>query len=53
MIKRLAFRANQPWGRQVGTALAAYRQNVHSSVGVSPFQALYGRTCRLPLENSQ
>ena len=52
MIKRLAFRANQPWERQVGTALAAYRQNVHSSVGVSPFQALYGRTCRLPLQNS-
>ena len=53
MIRWLAFRANQPCERQVGTALAAYRQNVHSFVGVSPFQASYGRTCRLPLQNSQ
>ena len=31
----------------------SFGQFWHSSVGVSPFQALYGRTCRLPLQNSQ
>ena len=53
MIKLLALRANQPWEPQFWTVLAADPQNVHSSVGVSPFQALYGRTCCLPLQNSQ
>ena len=31
----------------------SYRNTVHLSVGVSPFQALYGRSGRLPSQNSK
>ena len=27
----------------------AYNQNIHSSIGVSPFYALYGQECRTPV----
>ena len=36
------------WERELGPTLLALRTTVSSVTGYSPYQALYGRTCRLP-----
>eukprot|EP00253_Pinus_taeda_P003088 PITA_03088 len=37
------------WERYLPLVEFAYNNNYHSSIGVPPYQALYGRHCRTPL----
>ena len=39
---------NSQWEKQLGPALLALRTTASTVTGYSPYQALYGRTCRLP-----
>src|SRR5258708_16812172 len=50
MIKKLCAENDRQWDRYVDPALFAYRSCVHSSTGFSPFELLYGRTVRGPLD---
>uniref|UniRef100_A0A5S6Q9K0 RNA-directed DNA polymerase n=1 Tax=Trichuris muris TaxID=70415 RepID=A0A5S6Q9K0_TRIMR len=38
------------WDEQVPLQLLAYRTSVHSSTGMTPFQAMFGREARLPAD---
>ena len=38
------------WDMYLDTVLAAYRTSVHNSTGFSPFQLIYGRQPRLPVD---
>ena len=37
------------WESHLGLAEFAYNNSYHSSIGMAPFEALYGRPCRSPL----
>ena len=37
------------WESYLGLAEFAYNNSYHSSIGMAPFEALYGRPCRSPL----
>ena len=52
-LKKFVTGRGSTWLEQVGPAFMAYRNTLHSSVGMSPFQALYGRVNRLPCQNSK
>ncbi|KAF5949590.1 hypothetical protein HYC85_011583 [Camellia sinensis] len=38
-----------PYMSEVGDAEFAYNNSYHSSIGMAPFEALYGRKCRSPI----
>jgi len=50
MIKRLCSDQPTEWDRYLPAVLFAYREVPHSSSGFSPFELLYGRTVRGPLQ---
>ena len=37
------------WERHLGLVKFAYNNSYHSSIGMAPYEALYGRLCRTPL----
>ncbi|WZZ44999.1 hypothetical protein YC2023_041258 [Brassica napus] len=37
------------WGKYLPLAEFAYNNSYHSSIGMAPYEALYGRPCRTPL----
>ena len=37
------------WVDHLKLAEFAYNNSYHASIGIAPFEALYGRTCRIPL----
>lgn len=37
------------WERYLPLVEFAYNNSYHSSIGMTPYQALYGRPCRMPL----
>lgn len=53
ILKKFIISSGSSWIDQIGPALMAYRNRLNSSVGISPFEALYGRKCRLPYQNSK
>jgi hypothetical protein len=50
MIKKLAEERIQDWDRFLDPALFAYRSSIQRGTGFSPFELVYGRTVRGPLE---
>ena len=50
MLKRLCAEEPQDWDRYVSALLFAYREVPQESTGFSPFELLYGRTVRGPMQ---
>ncbi|GFO30063.1 gypsy retrotransposon integrase-like protein 1 [Plakobranchus ocellatus] len=50
MIRKLSHESPAEWNRFVPAALFAYRGQVHSSTGFSPFILLFGRAPRGPMQ---
>ncbi|GFO45936.1 retrovirus-related pol polyprotein from transposon 17.6 [Plakobranchus ocellatus] len=50
MIRKLSHESPAEWNRFVPAALFAYRNQVHSSTGFSPFFLLFGRAPRGPMQ---
>jgi len=50
MIKKLCLERPSDWDRYLEPALFAYREVKQDSLGFSPFELLYGRTVRGPME---
>ena len=50
MLKRLCSERPKDWDRYINALLFAYREVSQESTGFSPFELLYGRTVRGPLQ---
>ena len=50
MLRRLCGQFPQEWDRYIPALLFAYREVPHESLGFSPFELLYGRAVRGPLQ---
>ncbi|HMK58804.1 MAG TPA: RNase H-like domain-containing protein [Nitrososphaeraceae archaeon] len=50
MIRKLAEERIQDWDRFLDPALFAYRSSVQRGTGFSPFELMYGRTVRGPMD---
>lgn len=50
MLKRLCEKRPKDWDRYIDAALFAYREAPQESTGFSPFELLYGRTVRGPVQ---
>ena len=47
--KPLELEEGGDWGRYLPLVEFAYNNNFHSSIGMAPYEALYGRKCRSPV----
>ena len=52
ILRKLMHANSTQWEYELPAALTAYRNTIHTSTGHSPFQALYGRTSRLPRQTA-
>ena len=50
MLKKVAIQEGKDWDKMIPYVLFAYREVPHSSTGFSPFELLYGREVRGPLD---
>ena len=50
MLKKMCQERPKDWDRYLPAILFAYREVPHSSTGFSPFELLYGRTVRGPMQ---
>ena len=50
MIKKLSYEKITDWDRFLDPAMFAYRSTVQKGTGFSPFELLYGRTVRGPMD---
>ena len=50
MLSQYVSKDEKDWDRWLPSVLFAYRTAIHSSTGKSPFELLYGRIARLPIE---
>ena len=50
IVKRLCEQNPRDWDRYLDAALFAYREAPHESTGFSPFELLYGRSVRGPMQ---
>ena len=50
MVKRLCHKRPKDWDRFINSALFAYREAPQESTGFAPFELLYGRTVRGPMQ---
>ncbi|KAH3717167.1 hypothetical protein DPMN_059947 [Dreissena polymorpha] len=50
MIKRMCTERPKDWDKYISPALFAYREAPQASTGFSPFELLYGRTVRGPMQ---
>ena len=50
MLSQYVSKNEKDWDRWLPSLLFAYRTAIHSSTGKSPFELLYGRIARLPIE---
>ncbi|KAL6223429.1 hypothetical protein ACLB2K_006816 [Fragaria x ananassa] len=49
MLRACALQFRGSWDKNLSLMEFAYNNSFHSSIGVAPFEALYGRQCRTPL----
>ena len=49
MLRSCAMQFSRSWDKNVALMEFAYNNSYHSTIGMSPFEALYGRQCRTPL----
>jgi hypothetical protein len=52
MLRMYVGKKQHSWDKWLHMIEFAYNQNIHSSIGVSPFYALYGQECRTPVSLS-
>ena len=50
MLKKMCIEKPQDWDRYIALLLFAYREVPQDSLGFSPFELLYGRTVRGPMQ---
>jgi len=50
MLKRMCAEKPKDWDRYISTLLFAYREAPQDSLGFAPFELLYGRTVKRPLQ---
>ena len=50
MLSQYVSKNEKDWDKWLPNVLFAYRSAVHSTTWVSPFETLYGRRPRLPIE---
>ncbi|XP_068329668.1 uncharacterized protein [Pyrus communis] len=51
--KKKDFRFGDAWHKRLDLMEFAYKNSFYSSIGMSPFEALYGKSCRTPLCSSE
>ncbi|KAL6195768.1 hypothetical protein ACLB2K_031386 [Fragaria x ananassa] len=49
MLRACVLQFRGSWDKNLSLMEFAYNNNFHSSIGMAPFEALYGRQCRTPL----
>ena len=49
MLRTYVGKRQQSWDKWLYLIQFAYNQREHSSIGISPFYALYGQECRIPI----
>ncbi|KAL6137810.1 hypothetical protein ACLB2K_063099 [Fragaria x ananassa] len=49
MLRSRAMQFRGSWNKNLSLIEFAYNNSFHSSIGMAPFEALYGRQCRTPL----
>jgi hypothetical protein len=49
MLRMYVMDRQNKWEEYLHLVEFAYNNGYHSSIGMAPFQALYGRPCRMPL----
>ncbi|CAN6723572.1 unnamed protein product [Malus baccata var. baccata] len=49
MLRSSVLQFGDSWHDRLDLMEFAYNNSFHSSIGMSPFEALYGRACRMPL----
>ena len=49
MLRACVLEFQSAWDRYVALIEFAYNNHYHSSIGMAPYEALYGRRCRCPL----
>ncbi|CAN6712295.1 unnamed protein product [Malus baccata var. baccata] len=49
MLRSSVLQFGDAWHKRLDLMEFAYNNNFHSSIGMSPFKALYGKSCRTPL----
>ena len=49
MLRANALQSKNSWDTQLPLAEFAYNNSYHSSIGMAPFEALYGKKCRTPI----
>jgi hypothetical protein len=53
MLRACALQDQSGWDKRLPYAEFSYNNSYHASLKMSPFQALYGRSCRTPLQWDQ
>ncbi|XP_068328272.1 uncharacterized protein [Pyrus communis] len=49
MLRYSVLLFSDPWHKRLDLMEFAYNNSFHSSIGMTPFEALYGKSCRAPL----
>jgi len=49
MLRACALDFKKVWDEQLALIKFSYNNSYHASIGVAPYEALYGRRCRTPL----
>ena len=53
MLRASVLQFGDDWHAKLDLMEFAYNNNYHSSIGMAPFEALYGKACRTPLRWSE
>ena len=53
MLRACVLTSGKNWDEHLPLAEFSYNNSYHESIGMSPFEALYGRSCRTPLNWSE